>query len=1292
MSARRTCSVGGVLCVLLAVSVVSTALVSQTMADEPLRVRRNFMGMHNLKDGGPDVLTGFHWTRNLTGETGYVFDWVFDYSLTAEFHWIEEAMKMGLIPCVRAQSGSGGTPTAAYVGQVAALICDWKLENPEYADRYVYMALWNEPGDPRDYVPMDEYADFMVAGYAAVHNAVDAAAAENSDIAGTILTITPGQNNPDSWREALEHNSNCANAFDIWGSHPYPESYPPWYNMHEGHGFVTKHKMIDGHLRDLDVFAEYGRRGFPVMITETAYGDHLGISYEGYPKTTRQMAADYNVEAFGRWWYQWPEILAVHPYILSNLSWNAFAWANGDSVDTDSDGIYEPTAPFPQYTAVRNWRLDMQQQGLLAPARVSPYRGATGTIRGTLTRSDTSEPVKYANVYTDGYEFGGPSLYDGQYFVREVPTGTYTLSVDKKGYVSASQQITVYEDQETTTNFSLVYTGRVPKGFYFVDCGAPGIECMGTCSGCNLCASYLGQTFTVPDDVGFIKYVACKPRTDDCTIEFSILEDGPNGDQVGSSITAVLDAGSGANMIGGEWAEGSEPEVDPGETYFLKIERIEHNDGACESTWIYASDSNPYSGGQAYTGTTAHGSWDLYAVVRGETEAVVTATGTISGNVEDDSEDPIQGATVTTAPGGFSATTNASGNYTISDVPVGTYSVIASKTGYSAETETGKSVTENQTTTVNFTLEEGPTTGTISGWVKNESSNGISGATVETTTGNYNTTTDGSGNYTLSNVAPGGYTVEASKSGYLTEQELGVVVIAGQSTTANITLPEEAPFSGLTNGNMEGGSFNDPNADHKTANSWHQFTIDGFSKSNVTWLGGGAHSSNYVQDFWESGYTSGIYQQASGADAGHTFEGTVWVKASDSNVTFNIGIDPTGGTDAESNNIVWGNDSNPGSTWTQISVEASANSSTITLFIKADNPATGNRNSYIDDAALTDEGTTETGTISGTVEDTSSNALEGAIVSVGDGAYSGTTDVDGDYSITDVVVGTYTVTADKAGYDTGTNNNVTVTADQTTDVDFALSVSAAPDEGDIEGVVLDEEEDPISGATVQISQTDGDYSESTTTNAYGEFDFADVPQGIYTADADAAGYCRSVVESIHVASNETTEVNFILEEATTFDGLDNGDMEDGFYNDPDGDHKSANDWSSYVVSGSPKYGGYWSPQNHSTDWAQVFYEASWTAGLYQQVTGTEQGTNYTATVWVKGHADVKFWIGIDPAGGTNPTNAEWMTNPVTPGATWTQISKQIQAGGSTITVFLKAQNPSAYNRSGWLDDAAVTTP
>ena len=66
---------------------------------EPLRIRRNFIGMHNLKDGGPAINIGFDWTKEMG--CGYVFDHVFDVQ-----PWVGAAFARDLVPCIRVQ-GSG---------------------------------------------------------------------------------------------------------------------------------------------------------------------------------------------------------------------------------------------------------------------------------------------------------------------------------------------------------------------------------------------------------------------------------------------------------------------------------------------------------------------------------------------------------------------------------------------------------------------------------------------------------------------------------------------------------------------------------------------------------------------------------------------------------------------------------------------------------------------------------------------------------------------------------------------------------------------------------------------------------------------------------------------------------------------------------------------------------------------------------------------------------------------------------------------------------------------------------
>jgi len=78
-------------------------------------------------------------------------------------------------------------------------------------------------------------------------------------------------------------------------------------------------------------------------------------------------------------------------------------------------------------------------------------------------------------------------------------------------------------------------------------------------------------------------------------------------------------------------------------------------------------------------------------------------SGTISGTVTNTSFNPIQGATVT-ASNGDSTTTDATGSYTLTNIPIGNYTVTASAIGYDPQSQENIEVREDQTTTLDFQL------------------------------------------------------------------------------------------------------------------------------------------------------------------------------------------------------------------------------------------------------------------------------------------------------------------------------------------------------------------------------------------------------------------------------------------------------------------------------------------------------------------------------------------------------------------------------------------------------------
>lgn len=154
----------------------------------------------------------------------------------------------------------------------------------------------------------------------------------------------------------------------------------------------------------------------------------------------------------------------------------------------------------------------------------------------------------------------------------------------------------------------------------------------------------------------------------------------------------------------------------------------------------------------------------------------------------------IPGATVQTDTG-QAAQTDAQGAYTLNGVPPGSRQVTASADGYQSETATVQ-VTSGQTARQDFFLRTAtsqPTTGTITGTVRNaQTSLPIAGATVQTDAGQ-SAQTGANGAYTLSSVPEGNRQVTASAGGYQS-QTATVPVVAGQTATRDFGL-QPAPVS-----------------------------------------------------------------------------------------------------------------------------------------------------------------------------------------------------------------------------------------------------------------------------------------------------------------------------------------------------------------------------------------------------------------------------------------------------------------------------------------------------------------
>jgi hypothetical protein len=174
--------------------------------------------------------------------------------------------------------------------------------------------------------------------------------------------------------------------------------------------------------------------------------------------------------------------------------------------------------------------------------------------------------------------------------------------------------------------------------------------------------------------------------------------------------------------------------------------------------------------------------------------------GSVTGVVRDSETNAVlSGVTVFTDPLTKAAVTDADGHYTIADIKVRSYEVVATKEGY-FEGLVAATVVENATITVNFALDPDntPSPGSITGVItRADNGNPLAGASVSTVPATSTMTTNAAGQYTITGVAAGSYQVNVTATGYISASS-NVTVTAGQVTTANF------PLTSNTQGSIDG--------------------------------------------------------------------------------------------------------------------------------------------------------------------------------------------------------------------------------------------------------------------------------------------------------------------------------------------------------------------------------------------------------------------------------------------------------------------------------------------------------
>jgi len=173
---------------------------------------------------------------------------------------------------------------------------------------------------------------------------------------------------------------------------------------------------------------------------------------------------------------------------------------------------------------------------------------------------------------------------------------------------------------------------------------------------------------------------------------------------------------------------------------------------------------------------------------------------------------------------------------------------------------------------------------------------------------------------------------------------------------------------------------------------------------------------------------------------------------------------------------------------------------------------------------------TNVGSITGTVEDSNGTKLEGVVITVTSGGTTvGTavTDTAGRYTVSGLTPGKYDIKAHKDGYEDSIQYSVSVSAGNTTTVNFVLSKIGTT--GSIAGTVKDASGNPIANAEICV------YKEGTSilvkkaiSGTDGSYTISGLSPGKYDVVFSATGYENRTIASQEVKSGETTTVNAVL--------------------------------------------------------------------------------------------------------------------------------------------------------------------
>jgi subtilisin family serine protease len=733
----------------------------------------------------------------------------------------------------------------------------------------------------------------------------------------------------------------------------------------------------------------------------------------------------------------------------------------------------------------------------------------SGSITGSVTDAKDGAAIVGATV-SDGARTATTDA-SGKYTITAVPPGNYQVTASKSGYQSSSLTVNVVSETTAVANFSLSQTltpGSITGSVTDAKDGAA-ISGAQVSAGTRTATTDASGKYTVANvPPGTYVAVASKEGSQNSSLTVNVFSGGTtianfSLSQIltpGSITGSVTDAKDGAAISGAQVSAGTRTATTDASGKYTVA-------NVPPGTYVVVASKEGYQNSSltvnVVSGSTAVANLSLSQII---------VTGSITGSVTDAKDGSvIVGATV--SDGTRTALTDATGKYTINDVPAGSYQVVASKEGYQSSSLT-VTVLAGATAIANLSLSQIIVTGSITGSVTDAKDGSvIVGATVSD--GTRTALTDATGKYTINDVPQGSYQVVASKAGYQSSS-LTVTVLAGNTVVANLSL-SQIILPGSITGSVTDAKDGSPIVGAAVTDGTRAVLTDATGKYTINDVPAGSYQVVASKAGYQSSSLTVTVLAGATAVANLSLNQIILPGSITGSVTDAKDGSPIVGatvsdgirtvlTDATGKYTI--NDV-PAGSYQIVASKEGYQSSSLTVTVLAGATAVAN---------LSLSQIMVPGSITGSVTDAKDGSpIVGATVS--DGARTALTDATGKYTINDVPAGSYQVVASKAGYQ---SSSVTVTVLSGPAAVADLSLSRIIVTGSITGSVTDAKDgSPMVGATVS------DGTRAATTDAFGRYTIVDVPAGSYQVVASKAGY-ESLTSTATVVPGGTATLNFSL--------------------------------------------------------------------------------------------------------------------------------------------------------------------